>query len=489
MNFVEPAGPQRGVRFDTLGLHRQTRKWPIAYHSVGALAMTADFVTIVIAGVVSALVYNLEVVGSSFNDIIVHHVGSAAVVAALFVLFMRSRDLYTPMELLSLRTQALGVTTGWIGVFLFICAVAFSLKIGAQFSRGGILSFAGVGLVLLLSQRILYRNVLTRGLSQQKFAGRNAVLIADETAAGDRKLGQMLLKHGFHLDRQFTLPSPKQDSQLNDFVAAIVGYLRGSDIEEIIIGVDTARWGELDQLLAGLRILPLPVNLVPVGKASTILSRNKRMMDDTLCIELHRAPHTAFERWIKRTIDVFGALVGLLLLLPLFVITAVMIKFDSPGPIFFKQHRRGFNGRPFNIYKFRTMSVMEDGSIIRAVSRSDSRVTPLGRLLRQASIDELPQLLNVLDGTMSLVGPRPHAVAHDNQFDKVVSNYAFRQHVKPGLTGWAQINGQRGSMSTQVEVERRVELDLWYIDNWSLALDLLIILRTSYEVVRSRNAY
>jgi putative colanic acid biosynthesis UDP-glucose lipid carrier transferase len=135
------------------------------------------------------------------------------------------------------------------------------------------------------------------------------------------------------------------------------------------------------------------------------------------------------------------------------------------------------------------MSVLEDGPTVCQAEESDIRVTRLGKWLRRTSIDELPQLLNVLNGTMSLVGPRPHALAHDNHFDKVVSNYAFRHHVKPGLTGWAQVNGLRGPTPTVADIQRRVQFDLWYIDNFSLRLDLLIIVKTIAEVMRSRNAY
>ena len=135
------------------------------------------------------------------------------------------------------------------------------------------------------------------------------------------------------------------------------------------------------------------------------------------------------------------------------------------------------------------MSVLEDGSVINQATQFDDRVTRLGKRLRRASIDELPQLLNILNGSMSLVGPRPHAVAHDNHFDKIVGNYAFRHHVKPGLTGWAQVNGHRGATPTAAEIRHRVEFDLWYIDHWSLRLDIFIIFRTFLEVMRGRNAY
>jgi putative colanic acid biosynthesis UDP-glucose lipid carrier transferase len=135
------------------------------------------------------------------------------------------------------------------------------------------------------------------------------------------------------------------------------------------------------------------------------------------------------------------------------------------------------------------MSTLEDGPTVHQAAQSDSRVTRLGKWLRRTSIDELPQMLNILNGSMSLIGPRPHALAHDNHFDKVVSNYAFRNHVKPGLTGWAQVHGYRGATPTVADIQRRVEYDLWYIDNWSLRLDCLIIIRTFLEIMRSRNAY
>jgi undecaprenyl-phosphate galactose phosphotransferase/putative colanic acid biosynthesis UDP-glucose lipid carrier transferase len=179
----------------------------------------------------------------------------------------------------------------------------------------------------------------------------------------------------------------------------------------------------------------------------------------------------------------------LIALLPLLLLVAVLIKLESPGPVIFSQRRKGFSGREFRIFKFRTMKVLEDGHVIPQTRRNDPRVTRVGRILRATSIDELPQLLNVLRGHMSLVGPRPHAVAHDDGYSKVIAKYAFRQHVKPGLTGWAQVNGFRGETARIELMERRVDCDLWYIKNWSFWLDLRILVLTCFEVLRSRNAY
>jgi undecaprenyl-phosphate galactose phosphotransferase/putative colanic acid biosynthesis UDP-glucose lipid carrier transferase len=157
--------------------------------------------------------------------------------------------------------------------------------------------------------------------------------------------------------------------------------------------------------------------------------------------------------------------------------------------VIFRQRRNGFNGKPFVIYKLRTMTVQEDGASITQVLRCDPRVTWIGRLLRMTSIDELPQLINVLRGEMSLVGPRPHASSHDLQFQNTVADYAFRHHMKPGITGWAQCHGFRGATPSLKHIESRVELDLWYINNWSLWLDLRILVRTVVEVLRWDRAY
>ena len=206
-------------------------------------------------------------------------------------------------------------------------------------------------------------------------------------------------------------------------------------------------------------------------------------------IDIQRAPFSRYERTVKRLFDVIAAASALVIHLPLLLLVAILNKLDSPGPVVFRQQRKGFNGRPFAIYKFRTMRVMEDGEQIVQAKRHDPRVTRLGRILRATSIDELPQLLNVLKGDMSLIGPRPHALAHDTQYGALISEYALRHHIKPGITGWAQVNGFRGETSDVEMMRKRVELDLWYIDNWSITLDLQIVLRTVGELLRRRNAY
>ncbi len=190
----------------------------------------------------------------------------------------------------------------------------------------------------------------------------------------------------------------------------------------------------------------------------------------------------------KRALDLFISSLALVALAPLFVIIAVAIKADSPGPVFFCQRRRGYNQKEFRIWKFRTMTTADDGHVIIQASEGDPRITRLGRFLRRCNLDELPQLINVLRGEMSLVGPRPHALAHDGHYERTIEGYGQRLNVKPGITGWAQIHGHRGPTRTNAEMRARVAHDLYYIENWSLLLDIYILALTLVSRQAYRNA-
>jgi exopolysaccharide biosynthesis polyprenyl glycosylphosphotransferase len=234
----------------------------------------------------------------------------------------------------------------------------------------------------------------------------------------------------------------------------------------------------VEQVLDVLRILPLPVRLVPDENIERFLATPMLEVGTTWAAELKRAPLSVAEQALKRVFDVLAAGIGIILLSPLMLTAVLLIRLDSKGPVLFTQTRNGFNGRSFRILKFRTMSVLEDGPQIRQATRNDPRITSVGRWLRRMSIDELPQLFNVLGGSMSLVGPRPHAAAHNSEYERLVANYAFRYHVKPGISGWAQVNGFRGETPSVDLMERRVELDLWYVTNWSFWLDVRILWKT-----------
>jgi putative colanic acid biosynthesis UDP-glucose lipid carrier transferase len=192
---------------------------------------------------------------------------------------------------------------------------------------------------------------------------------------------------------------------------------------------------------------------------------------------------------LKRVTDVVLASLALLALAPVMILLAIAVKLTSAGPVLFRQRRYGLHGEEIMVYKFRSMTVCEDGAVVNQATREDRRVTPLGRILRSTSLDELPQLLNVLEGKMSVVGPRPHAVAHNELYRKLINGYMIRHKVRPGITGLAQVNGLRGETETVEKMRERVRFDLEYLSHWSPWLDVKIIFKTLWVIARDQNAY
>lgn len=221
-----------------------------------------------------------------------------------------------------------------------------------------------------------------------------------------------------------------------------------------------------------------------MGRQETSEAVMKAAFPAAFALPSAQAPGTILA---KRALDIVLSALLLVLLSPALALISLAVVLDSRGPLLFCQMRTGQYGRLFPILKFRSMHVMEDGSDVRHVSEPDARITRVGRIIRKLSLDELPQLLNVLAGGMSLIGPRPHAVTHDAYYGAAISNYVIRQQVKPGITGWAQVNGARGATPTLETMRRRVDFDVWYVANASFALDLAILARTPLEVLRPRN--
>lgn len=228
--------------------------------------------------------------------------------------------------------------------------------------------------------------------------------------------------------------------------------------------------------------LPVDVHVVPVGSIDLMAVSRITQFGNMVTMGIFQSPLTPFNRAIKRGVDIAVAIAGLAVT---GVVVPIAIKLDSRGPVFFRQTRHGYNNEPIRVLKFRSMTVMEDGDNFKPVTRHDPRVTRLGRLLRHTNVDELPQLFNVLLGDMSIVGPRPHATSQNELFIELISSFSRCHNVKPGITGWAQVNGYRGDVDTLEKMQRRVEHDLYYIDNWSLILDLKIMAMTVF----SRRAY
>jgi Undecaprenyl-phosphate glucose phosphotransferase len=457
--------------------------FPLSYDDFGVLAALSDVCAIVVASMATGSAYHWLAYGRVGS--VAEFFGVGAILAALTVALMKLKNLYTPDVLLSVRSQVSPIIFVWSSVILFLLGVSFTLKISEGLSRGSILSLAITAPWLILSQRLLVKRMMLGILQRGRLKRPKIVLITGEpkdTSASDEAL------RAYDVVRTYVLPSDSEGTRR--VLANLLGAARGANIiSEVHLAMDWNRWSDMKQVLAELRILPVPVRLIADATAREILRHPQRSLGGVVSVELQRPPLTAAERGAKRAFDIAAATVGLLAIAPLLLAIAFAVWIESPGPVLFRQRRGGFNGRAFKILKFRTMRVMEDGPTIIQATSNDHRLTRIGRWLRRSSADELPQLINVLRGEMSLVGPRPHALAHDLLYSRLISNYPYRHHVRPGMTGWAQVNGFRGETPTVDKMKQRVELDLWYATNWSFWLDLWILFWTMLEICRTRNAF
>jgi Undecaprenyl-phosphate glucose phosphotransferase len=272
----------------------------------------------------------------------------------------------------------------------------------------------------------------------------------------------------------------------------LVDIARSQKIDKIIIALPQTASARIESIAKKLEELPVSVHIVTHLASDFVRSSKPLKVSAMGSVGLMDIKKKALSDWqpiVKRAEDIIVGSLLLLLSAPLFPIIAAAIRYESSGPVLFRQRRRGFNQQIIEIYKFRTMRVLEDGPHIKQATFGDDRVTRIGRILRRTSLDELPQLWNVLQGSMSLVGPRPHALAHDEQFSEMLEHYASRHQMKPGLTGLAQVRGFRGETSTPMSIESRVNADIAYIKNWSLGLDLLILAQTVWAVLTAKNAH
>jgi len=452
---------------------------------------TADAFIILLSSIVGGVAYQLSV-GNPVPNILPHcAVGLLA--SFIHILRMSGSGYYDFPDSAKPRVEIGEILVCWFTTGLLLAFFAFLLKIGVAYSRGAFVVFYFLAPVGLLGVRKATKAVLASAVARGKVGRRDVVLIGDfhELAALEPQdflafLGAAQVSH-FALD-QTDDPLVRASSDIGT-INSVANFVRRNNCKEILLALPWEDTTRLEFVREHIKALPVAVRLLPDMRVRSLSNYASSARQRVLTIEIQRAPLSAAERFVKRIMDVVVASAACVFFLPVMLLTSVAIKLDSPGPVIFRQNRKGFNGREFVMFKFRTMTVQENGPAVTQASREDPRVTPIGRLLRSASIDELPQLLNVLKGEMSLIGPRPHALAHDDYFERILGDYAFRHHVKPGITGWAQCNGARGATPTVEQISERVKLDLWYINNWSLWLDIQILIKTVFEVLRRRNAY
>ncbi|MBL1256086.1 exopolysaccharide biosynthesis polyprenyl glycosylphosphotransferase [Methylocystis sp. Sn-Cys] len=429
----------------------------------------------------------VEYIGQSFLSLtpfLDRTIALSEVGFVVYALLCQSKGLYRMSALLDARQHRNHVILSWLLALAMQLALIYPLRLADSFYVGLLFASGAVDLALLLAIRRAFARALRAFTAKHSVAGRRAVVIGDAEELGRLSAAHLNLSFGLSEVARITLDDEAAaNGQLTERGQSKLEEARRisaeTNADEFVIAF---RWRDVDliaEIDLRLRCSALPVRLIPDRSL-------RRLVSSATSIEMPRIAMSATERAIKRGCDIALASLALLLLSPVMLATAIAIKAGSPGPVIFRQMRSGFNERKFVIYKFRTMNVLENGASIEQARKNDARVNCVGRVLRKTSIDELPQLFNVLKGDMSLVGPRPHALAHDAQYKALIQDYVYRLHVLPGMTGLAQVNGFRGETAMLSDMRRRVDFDVLYVKNWSLWLDMWILMRTPVALILGR---
>jgi len=385
----------------------------------------------------------------------------------------------------------LDIVTGWTAIVALLVLLGWASRTLDAFDPRVLVLWAlGTPLALFAAHQALPR-LLPRILAAQ--ALQKTAVIAGANDLG-RGLALRLRENGMHGQRFVGFFDDRAPARINETnvlgsIGALADYVRSHNIDIIYIALPMASQPRIIKLLEELRDTTASIYFVPDIFVFDLIQARVDQIGDLPVVAVCETPFYGFNGIMKRLSDIAIASVALTLLAPLMIGIAVGVKLSSPGPILFKQRRYGVDGRKIVVYKFRSMTVAEDGDVVRQATKNDSRVTPFGAFLRKSSLDELPQFINVLQGRMSVVGPRPHAVAHNELYRKLIRGYMIRHKVRPGITGLAQVHGYRGETETVEKMKARIEYDLMYLRNWSLLLDLQIILKTVVVVLRKQNAY
>jgi Undecaprenyl-phosphate glucose phosphotransferase len=384
----------------------------------------------------------------------------------------------------------------WNVTLICLLMLGFLTQISAYYSRAWIVLFYAATLAALILERFLIVRITAHARAAGLVSAQRIFLIGTGAHVGTFinyyepwSLGINIVGCRFLTPVAADTPPEARRAALDRDLAEAIASVRGVEPDAIFLLLPWSATETIERCAAAFLTLPVEIHLGPEQILHKFEDVELSKLGPLASLQLTRLPLSRFEVVQKRLFDLLLAAVALIALTPLLIAVAILIRRDSPGPVFFVQRRFGFNQQPFRIIKFRTMSTLDDGAVIAQAMRDDPRLTRIGRWLRRWNIDEIPQLFNVLAGDMSLVGPRPHALSHDREYEQRISLYARRHNVKPGITGWAQINGFRGATETDDKMRKRVEYDLFYIDNWSLWLDLKIIARTVLSPTAYRNAY
>lgn len=415
------------------------------------------------------------------------------VVSLFFLLFAEAKGLYQSWRFSGLINEIGRVAFVWCASLIFLMAIAFLFKASNQYSRVVITVWCFIAPTIMISLRLMLRSWLKvfrrKGLNSRSLA-----------FVGTRELSEVLASKFMHnaslgvqvigfFDDRITMSDSLVGLKYVGDISELIRYARAGKLDFVYITLPYSEEEKVMTVVKALADTTVTVYIVPDFFISDLSHARWINMDGIPIVSVFESPFYGVDGWLKRTEDIFLASLILVLISPLMLTIAIAVKVTSVGPILFKQRRYGLKGEVIEVWKFRSMTSLDNDTNVPQATREDPRITRLGRFLRKTSLDELPQFINVIQGRMSIVGPRPHAVAHNEQYRKLIDGYMLRHHVKPGITGLAQINGWRGETDTLDKMKNRVDYDLEYIRTWSLLLDFKIIFITIFKGFSHNNAY
>ena len=484
------AEPGLNSEIDSFSTDGVRRRAPVARALIGDIVQFIDFILVIVSAVGVAYLYHTFALNTDFD--FQSYTAAGIMGATGLTALMRRDGFYEFDQIASAEGVLRSIVSHWALVLLGLLAFGFALKISESFSRVWLSAWSGTVLVAIIAVRYS-ASALVRRMSRDGgvFSRRVAVVGATSLAA---KFSERVIASPAGISVVGVYDSGLADNgdtntaNIKGDLNALAHAARNGEIDDIVIAVPRAAPEDMAQLVRRLSILPVSIAICPNIHWLDHMGGAVAEVGGVRVLSLYRRPLEGWGSVIKTIEDYVIGLIALILLSPVMLAIAIAIKLQGQGPILFAQKRHGFNNAVFKVYKFRTMTVAEDGDTITQATAGDARITPVGRFLRRSSLDELPQLFNVIKGDMSLVGPRPHALAHNHQYARMIENYSGRHKVKPGISGWAQVNGFRGETSENEQMADRVRYDLAYVDNWSLWFDIKILILTVRAVVFPQNA-
>jgi Undecaprenyl-phosphate glucose phosphotransferase len=463
---------------------------------IAGAVRVADFFLLGLVGVALYLGYVTPLAGFHWE-----YVAAIFGMTATAVICFQAADIYQVQVFRGQLRQMTRMISSWAFVFLLLIGASFFAKLGNEVSRLWLSAFFFVGLAALIAERLFLRSMV-RGWAREGRLDRRTIIVGSDRN-GEHLIEALKAQEDSDIDILGVFDD-RNDSRALETCAGspklgkvddIVEFARRTRIDLVLFALPISAETRILEMLKKLWVLPVDIRLSAHTNKLRFRPRSYSYLGKVPTLDVFEAPITDWDLVMKWLFDRVGGGVILLLALPVMALVALAIKLDSPGPVLFRQKRFGFNNERIDVFKFRSLYHHQaDPTAAKVVTKNDPRVTRVGRFIRKTSLDELPQLFNVVfKGNLSLVGPRPHAVQGKLQsrlFDEAVDGYFARHRVKPGITGWAQINGWRGEVDSEEKIQKRVEFDLYYIENWSVLFDFYILLRTPLALMtKNENAY